>query len=69
MSAVSLKQWTREEYDRLVRAGVLAPGERVQLVEGEIVRMWPQGPEHALAIRNAEEELRRAFPIGFDVRV
>lgn len=69
MSTVSLKQWTRDEYDRLVQAGVLAPGERVQLVEGDIVRMWPQGPEHALAICNAEEELRRVFPYGFSVRV
>src|SRR5438270_14046496 len=69
MSAVQLKRWTREEYDRLVAAGVLSPAERVELLEGDIVRMWPQSPAHALAIRNAEEALRLVFGTGFDVRV
>jgi Uma2 family endonuclease len=69
MSAISLKRWTREEYDRLIAAGVLSPEERVELLEGDIVRMWPQGPAHALTIRNTEEALRAVFRVGFDVRV
>src|SRR2546422_312678 len=69
MSAVPLKRWTREEYDRLIGAGVLSPEERVELLEGDIVRMWPQNPAHALAIRNTEEALREIFRMGFDVRV
>src|ERR1700680_355083 len=69
MSAVPLKRWTREEYDRLIGAGILSPEERVELLEGEIVRMWPQNPAHALAIRNTEETLRAIFRTGFDVRV
>jgi Uma2 family endonuclease len=69
MSSVSLKRWTREEYDRLVEAGILAPDERVELLEGDIVRMWPQSPVHALATRNVEEALRAVFQLGFDVRV
>ena len=54
MSAVTLKRWTREEYDRLIAAGVLSPEERIELLEGDLVRMWPQNPAHALAIRNVE---------------
>jgi Uma2 family endonuclease len=69
MSTVSLKRWTREEYDRLIAAGVLSPEERVELLEGDIVRMWPPNPAHALAVRNAEEALREVFRAGFDVRV
>src|SRR5713226_5598402 len=69
MSVVPLKRWTREEYDRLTGAGVLSPDERVELLEGDIVRVWPQNPAHALAIRNTEEMLREEFRAGFDVRV
>ena len=67
--AVRLRRWTREEYDRLVAVGVLGEDERVQLVEGEIVEMSPQGAWHATAVRLVEEALRRAFGEGFDVRV
>jgi len=33
-----MRRRTREEYDKLVAAGMFAPGERVGLVEGEILR-------------------------------
>jgi Uma2 family endonuclease len=69
MIGMRLKRWTRDEYERLVASGILSPEERVELLEGDIVRMWPQGPAHALATRNAEEALREAFRAGFDVRV
>src|SRR5438552_2741946 len=69
MSAVPLKRWTREEYDRLVESGVLSPEERVELLEGDIVRMWPQSPMHAVAISNVEEALRQVFRSGYHVRV
>jgi Uma2 family endonuclease len=51
-----------------MRAGVLGEDDRVQLVEGEIVEMAPQGPAHMTAIRLAEDALRTAFRPGFDVR-
>jgi Uma2 family endonuclease len=69
MSAVLLKRWTREEYDRLVAAGVLSPEERVELLEGDLVRMLPQNPGHSVAISNVEEALRAVFRVGFYVRV
>ncbi len=69
MSVVPLKRWTRAEYDRLVEAGVLSPEERVELLEGDIVRMWPQKPAHAIATINVEEALRAVFHTGFYVRV
>lgn len=69
MSVVPVKRWTREEYDRLVSAGILSPEERVELLEGEIVRMWPQSPAHALAIGNADEVLRQVFRTGYHIRV
>jgi Uma2 family endonuclease len=69
MSDVALKRWTRKEYDRLVASGILSPEERVELLEGDIVRMLPQNPAHAIAVSNAEEALREVFRAGFYVRV
>jgi Uma2 family endonuclease len=40
---------TRAQYDAMVEAGLL-DGEPVQLIEGELVRMAPQGWEHARSI-------------------
>lgn len=44
--ALSLGQrlWTREEYHKMGEAGVFAPGERVELIEGQIVPMSPRDP-------------------------
>jgi Uma2 family endonuclease len=69
VSAVQLKRWTVEQYDRLVSAGILSPHERVELLEGDIVRMWPQGPAHATAIGVVEETLREVFRPGFALRI
>jgi Uma2 family endonuclease len=60
--------WTREEYDRMVAAGVFPPGSRVQLIDGEIVEMPPQGTLDATCVRLVEDALRRACQGGFDIR-
>jgi Uma2 family endonuclease len=49
--------------------GILAPDERVELLDGAIVRITPQGRRHARAIRAAEEALRAVFRQGYDVQV
>lgn len=43
-------RWTRAEYDAAVAAGVLA-GRKVELLEGVVVAVTPQGREHSDAIR------------------
>jgi Uma2 family endonuclease len=53
----------------MAETGILAPDERVELLDGEIVRMTPQGARHARAIRAAEEALRMIFWDRYDVRV
>jgi Uma2 family endonuclease len=66
---VQIKRWTREQYDALVRHGVLGEDDRVQLIEGEIVEMAPQGPPHMTAISLVAETLREAFGEGYHCRV
>jgi Uma2 family endonuclease len=68
MKAIEVRRWTREEYDKMIAAGVFSPGERSELVDGEIFQMTPQGSAHFTAIRLAEEAVRRAFGTGFEVR-
>jgi Uma2 family endonuclease len=41
------KRFTVDEYHRLASAGVLAAGDRVELVEGELIQMAPIGSLHA----------------------
>jgi Uma2 family endonuclease len=68
MKAIEMRHWTREEYDKMIAAGMFAPGERVELIDGKILRMAPQGSAHFTAIRLAEEALRKAFGVGYQVR-
>ena len=68
-TAVQRHQWSREEYDRMIAAGVFHPEARLELVDGEIINMTPQGSLQVTAVRLAEERLRLAFPKGHDIRV
>jgi Uma2 family endonuclease len=62
-------RWTREQYDLMVEHGILGPGNRVQLIEGDIVEMAPLLEPHALAIGLAQDLLPLVFGAGFHVRV
>jgi Uma2 family endonuclease len=68
MTTVQVKRWSREDYDRMIEAGIFAPGERVELIDGEILEMSPQKSGHTTAVRLAEDALRAAFGMGYEVR-
>jgi Uma2 family endonuclease len=68
MKTAEVRRWTREEYEKLIAAGMFPPGERVELIDGEILQMTPQGSPHATAIQLMENALRTAFGPGFSVR-
>ena len=67
MSVVQARRWTRQEYDRMIEAGVLTPDDRVELIDGEILAMTPQGSPHATAVLLVQDALRAAF--GRDVGI
>jgi Uma2 family endonuclease len=48
------RRWTREEFYRLAEQGFFH-GQRVELIDGEIILLSPQSPQHA----NASERVRR----------
>jgi Uma2 family endonuclease len=55
MSA-QLERWhfNVDQYYRLAEAGVLQPDDRVELIEGEIIRMSPIGSAHAACVRSLQ---------------
>ena len=63
------RRWTRDEYYRMAEAGIFKPGERVELIDGEVTVMSPQNEPHMVAITLTAEALREAFGRGFHVRV
>ena len=47
------RRFTADEYMRMAETGILAPEDRVELIEGEIVTMSTPGPHHCAAVDRA----------------
>lgn len=69
MPTVRVRPLRRFEYDLLVEQGAFAPDERVQLLEGELVEMSPQGARHAGLVEALNERLMPALLGRYRVRV
>jgi Uma2 family endonuclease len=63
--APALRLFTVEEYDRMIESGILGEDERVELLEGRIVKMSPKGIPHAAT----NDRAGRYFIKHFDERV
>lgn len=57
--ALERRRFTVDEYHRMVAAGVLGPDERVELLDGEVVRVSPMGSPHAACVRRLSRLLGR----------
>jgi Uma2 family endonuclease len=66
---IRTRHWTRKEYDRLVELGLLDEDEPIELVDGQMVVREPKHTPHTTATELTAEALRRAFGIGWHVRV
>ena len=64
---LTVRRWTRAEYDRLVELGVF-DGEPLELIGGQLVVAEPQGAYHASAISAVEYAVRAVLPPGWIVR-
>jgi len=54
---VTTAKWTLDEYQRMIAACVLE-GRHVELLNGEIIEMPPEGPEHAQTSTDVADYLR-----------
>ncbi len=64
---LTLRRWTRIEYDRLVDLGVFE-GEPLELIGGQLIVAEPKGAYHSSAVSTAEYALRAGLPSGWIVR-
>jgi Uma2 family endonuclease len=64
---IRTRRWTRREYERLARIGVLHEDEPIELIGGHLIVAEPKGSPHATAVRLAAEALRAAFGPGWIV--
>ena len=57
---VARKRFTADEYQRMGQAGILTEGDRVELIDGEIVAMTPIGTRHTASVNRGLRALVRA---------
>ena len=71
MSDVSICHYrlSRVEYDRAVEAGVFEADAKLELIDGDLHAMTPEGSRHAAVIELVAGCLRRVFDSGFHVRI
>ena len=48
--ALTKRRFTVEEYHRMAEVGILTDEDRVELIDGEIVKMTPIGARHAWCV-------------------
>jgi len=68
MQKLESHRWTTDAYDRMVAHGLFSPGEHVELIDGEVVNMTPQGSAHITALLLVHQRLQQVFGAGFHVR-
>lgn len=59
IASPTTRLWTIDEYYRMAEVGIIAPDERVELIDGEVISMASKKPPHVLVSELASEALRR----------
>lgn len=62
------RRFTVADVERMADTGVLAEGEHIELLDGELIEMPPQGPIHASLSAELQEALLHVYGNGFAVR-
>ena len=54
---VTKRRFTADEYHRMVSAGILREGDRVELIDGHVLVMHPMGPRHNACVSRTNRAL------------
>lgn len=65
---LALYRFSVDQYERMIDAGVLTSGDRVELIEGVVVQKMTQHPPHAVAIDYARDALLPLLPDDWRLR-
>ncbi len=68
-TVVATRRFSVEEYHRMAEVGILKPGDRVELLDGDIIPMAPMSSRRAAAVSKIVEWLQRTFAGCAAVRV
>ena len=60
---------SRVEYDRAARAGAFEPDAKLELIDGNLHAMTPEGTAHTTGMHLVADCLRQVFGSGFFVRI
>ena len=69
MIDIESRRFTADEYERVVEAGIFTGDERVELLDGVICSMSPEGKRHVVAIELAREVLSSKLGTRAGMRV
>jgi Uma2 family endonuclease len=58
LDSLPIRRFSVEEYHRIVEAGILGEDERVELIDGRILKMSPIGSQHAAYVSFLNRKLR-----------
>ena len=58
---VRIRRITVTEYHRLGEAGIVGPGERVELLDGQLIKMPPIGPPHDYSVERVTRYFYKHF--------
>ena len=61
-------RFSRAQYEQIVEAGVFAPTDRVELINGQIAPMSPQSSRHTTAVERCRRAVERVCPPDAHVR-
>lgn len=63
------RQFTVDEYERMIALGILQEGERVELLRGEIYCMAAMGARHMACVSRSDELVRGGLPATAATRI
>ena len=69
MTATKEKTWTVEQYHRMIEAGILTEGDKIELLDGRIVEMSPQTPVHAATTQRSCDYIKQLLAGQAHVRM
>ena len=67
VAAGTPRRFTAREYERMLEVGILREGERVELLDGEVIAMAAMGVSHAMRLNRLARSLARQLPDDFIV--
>jgi hypothetical protein len=64
-----LRRFSVAEYHKMIESGILNPLERVELLEGWIVKKMSQNPPHSASVRRVQRRVARVLPENWTMSV